>query len=225
MKKTIQKCIVNGLTLSRIISAAVVPFLVGTANIPGLFGYFAFIFFTDFLDGRLARKWEVQTVGGALLDPLCDKVLAFSFLFALINTEYLLTIPLVLESAIMVTNVIRGLNNQNAKSSKLGKAKTWFLSIALLLTFAKVLNPALLDRIFNGLDIVKLSVASASVMQTATLVNYIKEGKNAQSQSQTKARLEELKSAREILTRLFDETKFEEDKDKPVYQLIKKDRK
>lgn len=39
--------------------------------------------FTDFLDGHLARKHEIESALGTFLDPLADKVLTFSAFFTL----------------------------------------------------------------------------------------------------------------------------------------------
>jgi phosphatidylglycerophosphate synthase len=54
-------------------------------------GLFAIAALTDVLDGYLARRWQVTSPLGAVLDPVSDKVLAFSF-FALL--AYLGSCPL-----------------------------------------------------------------------------------------------------------------------------------
>lgn len=47
---------------------------------------FALACFTDWLDGYLARKWKQTSDFGALMDPLADKILVFSY-FAYFLTE------------------------------------------------------------------------------------------------------------------------------------------
>lgn len=43
---------------------------------------YAIALFTDFLDGYLARRWQVQSVFGRVVDPFVDKVLVLgSFIF------------------------------------------------------------------------------------------------------------------------------------------------
>ena len=76
------KQIPNILTVLRLILTLAVfaALLVAAANpTPGLF-WFAFWGFciaavTDFFDGWLARKWQVESLTGAILDPIADKVL------------------------------------------------------------------------------------------------------------------------------------------------------
>ena len=44
---------------------------------------FAIASLTDFFDGRLARRWHVQSVFGTLADPFADKLLVLGSLVAL----------------------------------------------------------------------------------------------------------------------------------------------
>jgi len=41
--------------------------------------------FTDFLDGYLARRWQITTTLGAFLDTIADKLLVTGVLFALVE--------------------------------------------------------------------------------------------------------------------------------------------
>lgn len=44
---------------------------------------FAVAAFTDYFDGKIARKYEIETEFGVFLDPLADKVLTFAGFFCL----------------------------------------------------------------------------------------------------------------------------------------------
>ncbi len=43
--------------------------------------------FTDFLDGYLARRWQITTTLGAFLDTIADKLLVTGVLFALVEVS------------------------------------------------------------------------------------------------------------------------------------------
>ncbi|MBI1405767.1 MAG: CDP-diacylglycerol--glycerol-3-phosphate 3-phosphatidyltransferase [Caulobacter sp.] len=78
------KHIPNLLTLGRLVLTLAV-FLALCAGAVGLcdalaiysFAFWGFVIaaVTDFLDGWLARRWQVESLAGAILDPIADKVL------------------------------------------------------------------------------------------------------------------------------------------------------
>ncbi len=80
------KSLPNLLTLSRIL---VIPAVVATFYVPGEPArWFACALFsaaglTDWLDGRLARRWEQQSELGRFLDPIADKLLVSATLLML----------------------------------------------------------------------------------------------------------------------------------------------
>ena len=75
---------INLLTLSRILLGGIIFLLLTRPE-----GYFlAFILFfiagaTDYLDGYLARKFELTSQIGEILDPIADKILIVFVLFGL----------------------------------------------------------------------------------------------------------------------------------------------
>ena len=74
----------NYISISRVFLVGFSLFSVPTAN-PWLALFAAAVFFTltDFFDGACARAWDKTTIGGKLLDPVCDKISLLWFLLFL----------------------------------------------------------------------------------------------------------------------------------------------
>ncbi len=79
----------NKLTLLRVIMIPVFMFFVIFPVLPEVFSriiaaaIFILTALTDFLDGMIARKWNLVTDFGKFLDPLADKMLTFGALLAI----------------------------------------------------------------------------------------------------------------------------------------------
>ena len=148
------KFLVNLLTTIRIILAFFIFGLIMQSN-----GYvLAFILFmfagiTDFLDGYLARRYNLQSVIGEILDPIADKILIVFILFALaINlSSYIVGFfaSLIISREILVS-ALRDYNSRNNNTSAtkvtfLAKFKTTsqIFTISLYL-FALAINSMLL---------------------------------------------------------------------------------
>ncbi|CEP25182.1 unnamed protein product [Cyberlindnera jadinii] len=65
----------NMLTMTRLISAPVIGFLILKHKIWLSFGLFAYSSVTDFIDGYIARKYNMKSVVGSVIDPMADKML------------------------------------------------------------------------------------------------------------------------------------------------------
>ncbi|KAK7409028.1 hypothetical protein QQX98_008789 [Neonectria punicea] len=65
----------NFLTFTRLLAAPVVGYLVLHDNHAWAVGLFAYAGITDMLDGWIARKWNLKTVVGTVIDPMADKTL------------------------------------------------------------------------------------------------------------------------------------------------------
>ena len=84
--KNIQKYIPNFLTTFRCISSLIVPILIVYGDeIGAIIAPVIFIIagITDFFDGYLARKYNVTSNFGKIVDPVADKMLIISTLLAL----------------------------------------------------------------------------------------------------------------------------------------------
>ena len=91
MTDDVRRTLPNAITLLRLVLAAGFFAALSVYRYPDthvLWGNLAIIMFllavtTDAIDGYLARKWNVQSVFGRIMDPFCDKILiigAFAYL-------------------------------------------------------------------------------------------------------------------------------------------------
>lgn len=140
----------NKLTLFRVVLIPVMVVLsyflkdivvIHTVSLSNLLVLIVFVIaaFTDFLDGYIARKYNMVTNFGKFMDPLADKLLVLAGLIILLemNVIYGWAVILILAREFMVTG-IRLLAVEDSvviAASKLGKAKTvsQMLMIILLL--------------------------------------------------------------------------------------------
>ena len=134
-KDNIKKHIPNILTFSR----ALAPLIIIPTIIMGRldFAVIELICFaiTDFLDGKLARKFNCVSKFGIKLDAVCDKIFALGLMIPAIIKYPVLLINLLLELCISYINIISESKNNNPKSNIIGKIKTTFLSITLVLAY------------------------------------------------------------------------------------------
>lgn len=130
-KDTFYKQIPNLLTASRAIGIIPVNILFLTGNmIPGMV-LLGLLLSTDFIDGKIARKYGIVTKFGADLDAVCDKIMAIGLLIPLLFASPILIINLLLEVIISVINVSGRLKGIDTKTLFSGKVKTCFLSLTL----------------------------------------------------------------------------------------------
>lgn len=90
---------------------------------------------TDFLDGKLARKYKCVSEFGIKLDAFCDKIFALGLMIPAIIYYPILLINLLFEFLISCVNVISESKKNNPRSIMVGKIKTTFLSFTLFLAY------------------------------------------------------------------------------------------
>ncbi len=128
--------IINGLTISRIIIGLPVVFALTNGNNDIFILLILIGGLTDFLDGYFARKYNHQSVLGAKLDPLADKILLIGPMIWLVheNLVPLWTVWLIISRELLITSW-RSDKTTGGPASAQGKYKTTlqFISITLLL--------------------------------------------------------------------------------------------
>lgn len=129
----------NILTLGRI---AAIPLLVILLLSPSRnAGFWAAVLFsvaslTDWLDGYLARKMNIQTILGTFLDPMADKLIVLAALIMMIphNRIPAWMVVIILSREILITG-LRSIASQEGiviAASDLGKFKTIFQLVAII---------------------------------------------------------------------------------------------
>ena len=162
----------NLISLLRIFLIFPIIFCIMINNIHLAFLLFLIASFTDFLDGSIARYLGQESVLGANLDLLADKIFVSSLLifisFHFDNLIFLLMTILIIAREISIGAIRQYLletNKENkAKVNSLGKFKTFFqiFSIGVAMIF--------LDTEFSS--IVEVVVIIAAALSWLSLLNY-----------------------------------------------------
>ena len=165
----------NKLTLFRVV---LIPFFVFFLLAPFFEGYgnyiavaiFIVASLTDFLDGKIARKYNLVTNFGKFMDPLADKLLVCSAMICLISTgqlpAWIVIIIISREFIISGFRLIASDNGVVIAASYWGKFKTTFQMIMIILL--------ILDLPFVYMNIVNnIIVYVALILTVISLVDYI----------------------------------------------------
>ena len=133
--KIIKIILVNSITIFRLIGALSLPFLLHLYGISFVSLFIIILFLSDSIDGFLARKLKVSTFFGCMMDGVSDKVLnTIAFIILSLQYNFMLA-PMVIEIAIMYTMYSTYRYGGNVKTSKIGKIKTIFLDLFVILSF------------------------------------------------------------------------------------------
>ena len=167
----------NFLSAFRMIAFLPVIFLFSFEYYLSSFFLFTAAAWSDFLDGFLARRYNITSNLGSLLDLLADKILVSSILIFLVfytgNTYLLiLTIIIILReisiSSLRLFLVSSGIEITNITPDKFGKLKTFLqmFSLSLLLIY-----PLFGNIFFTGVLILLLISTFLSII---SFINYLK---------------------------------------------------
>lgn len=179
----------NKLSLTRIILVPVMMFLYLAQFVPyGKFiatGVFVLAAFTDFLDGYIARKYNLVTDMGKFLDAIADKMLVTCALILICCDETIpapygaivLSIFIVRDLAVNMLRLIAANKNVVIAADKLGKYKTFTQDIALpmLMVFAGL-------KLIEGINETFMTVfmwigygilIASTVLSVVSLVHYM----------------------------------------------------
>ena len=124
--------------------------------------------FTDLLDGKIARKYNLVTNFGKFMDPLADKLLVCSALICLIQLEqlpaWMVIIIISREFIISGFRLVASDNGVVIAASYWGKFKTVFQMISVILLILNIPALSLITQI---------CVWIAMILTVVSLVDYI----------------------------------------------------
>jgi CDP-diacylglycerol--glycerol-3-phosphate 3-phosphatidyltransferase len=137
---------------------------------------------TDWLDGRLARRWGVTTQLGSFLDTTADKLLVTGGLVALVAVDraspWIAVIIIGRELVILaLRGAIAAADGDVMQPSMLGKLKTTVQFFAIALAIVRPGHPV------AGLHVDEWLMLAAAALTVASAVDYLARSASALSQA------------------------------------------
>lgn len=130
---------------------------------------------TDLLDGKIARKYNMVTNFGKLMDPLADKLLVCTAILCLMDLDLLPSIIVIIiiarEFIISAFRLVAANNNVVIAAGIWGKMKTVFqmcMVVALLIHYD--------HPVFHWIEIILIAISTA--LTIISLVDYIAKNKD-----------------------------------------------
>ncbi len=170
----------NKLTILRILMIPVFVVLFYITAIPYNFILSAIVFalaaVTDFLDGYIARKYNLVTSFGKFLDPIADKVLVSTALIIMLVppadvqiapwwTAIFVAIILARELIISGFRLVAATKNLVIAADKSGKIKTFLTDVAILVM---LIGAQITPTSFDLVNIIGFVILALSTLLTIT---------------------------------------------------------
>ena len=117
---------------------------------------------TDFFDGRIARKYNMITDLGRIIDPVADKLMQFAMLIALIysvKNMYILIIYLIIKE---VTLALAGLIAMNTIQRRLNGAK-WYGKVCTAVLYVIMLVLVAFPQLDIHIQDIMLIICAAAI--------------------------------------------------------------
>lgn len=227
---------VNVLTLSRILATFLLPLFwhILIKNPVVLLTIVASILLTDFFDGMLARKYNVSTLFGMMLDSIADKMFGIIILLIVAADIKIFYLPVILELIISSINLIAAVLGATVKSSFLGKTKMWFLGISILFGLLATFDMRLITVLHNKelIEIMRFFITNKSmIINSSVLITFGTEIMVSvdyyrhiykELKSQNKRIKYNFKSNEELKKALFDPVYYKSHRDEPISKNLLK---
>ena len=170
----------NKLTTFRVILIPFFVFFLLAPYFEGYGNYIALVIFivaslTDFLDGKIARKYNLVTNFGKFMDPLADKLMVCSALICLIALDripaWIVIVIIAREFIISGFRLVASDNGVVIAASYWGKFKTTFQMLMVIVLILDIQMP-----FFQILGTVLTYVAL--ILTVVSLIDYIVKNKD-----------------------------------------------
>lgn len=168
------KHIPNILTIIRFLLIPVILFFIFTGNYIGAFAFFSLSGITDILDGAIARKFNLISNFGKLMDPLADKLTQISVLASLVFTNIIpvwILVIVILKELIMIIGASFLYGKDVVVYSKwFGKLATVLFYLAIV--FSLINKQFKLNGIWANLDLTLYCIALVATV--FSLIMYVR---------------------------------------------------
>ena len=168
-KNTFHKQIPNLLTFIRLIGA-IPAGIMYYVNLKLFVSSISFLWFTDAIDGRIAKKLNAQSKLGADMDALADKIMFLGSSIPLLGSVPVLIFNFMMEGVISGINVFGRMKGLNTKTVLSGKIKTVSLALTLISGY-------LVQFFGMSVSILNLLIVLTSLLQIVSIKDYILEFK------------------------------------------------
>ena len=195
---------VNALTISRII-ASIFVFPIYFHFGAKVVGYILAAFFlTDWIDGYLARRHNVCTFFGSIMDTICDKFIMIISCAVLCYLNPYMIYAIMCEVLIFIISSLNLTQDNEAKSLYIGKVKMWVLCMCVVAGFFF----CRFDKEFINLIV----FIPAGIFEVLTLIVYF--NRLVSKKIVVTKNKPKYKSSKEIKRMLFSPDFYEQNKDK-----------
>lgn len=241
MKNKLSLVIVNLLTITRLLGTIMLPIIARYSNVKVLIVYLILIFLTDTLDGFLARRLNVSTIFGAILDAFADKVFGIVTIYIISRSYPVMILPILVELLITFIKTDGATRGSGIESSYLGKFKTWVFGICTVMAYLVLYSADfivmlesmnnyslkimdifnyILDNdgvIMSGLAFIMIG---ADIMVTFDYINKVKDDTKKAKMTGIKRKNYRLKKGNDLYFVLFDHDYYIETKNQPLLVRI-----
>lgn len=135
--------------------------------------------FTDILDGYIARKYNIITKLGIVMDPLADKLMLISVLSCLLAKNFIpswvLAIMLIKECSMIFIGFFLYKKNVVIPANVFGKTASFLFYIAIFL----IINKVEFFNVYIGKIIIYIAVISAVTAFINYVLVYLKQNKKS----------------------------------------------